>query len=230
MPEQAGTEFCRPVQQTVNVEGTVWVHRELGATQLRFQQSRSPLRFWRPEQNKLASALHQLCGRDVLEQSAVIEENIPGRQALQLRQDVAGDQESGALLPVPFLKQPADLHNTRGIQAVDRLIQHQEFRFPQQRCSDAKPLAHPQGKASHPFGSSFSQGKPLQQFFHTALFWDAPLNTNQFQVLASGHIQIKSRAFYEKPHPLPLLGKAFRLTKKGEFPGSREIQASQSDG
>ena len=64
-------------------------------------------------------------------------------QRLDLRQQVARQQD-GRATPVELEQQVADLPDALRVQAVGRLVEHQQTRSTQQRAGQAEPLAHAQ--------------------------------------------------------------------------------------
>ena len=68
---------------------------------------------------------------------------------LHLRHQVAGDEHRAAL-GRQRLHQGADPQDALRIQPVDRLVEHQDLRVPEQRRGDAEPLAHAEGEALGP--------------------------------------------------------------------------------
>ena len=76
----------------------------------------------------LRALVVQLLGGDLLNQLAFGDDAVLCGNQSKLCQNMGGNQEGNAALPVQPQDQLSDLYNTRRIQAVHRLVQDQELR------------------------------------------------------------------------------------------------------
>ena len=77
------------------------------------------------------------------------------------RHQVAGD-EHGAALGGQLPGEGADPADALRVQAVDRLVEHDDRRVAEQRGGDAEPLAHAEGEAGRPAGRPPRPARPAR--------------------------------------------------------------------
>ncbi len=79
-------------------------------------------------------------------QAALGHDKDPGPEALDFVEDVARDQYAPALV-AEAAEQPDQVQPLAGVQAVERLVQHEQFGIVDQRLRHLHPLAHALGVA-----------------------------------------------------------------------------------
>jgi len=71
--------------------------------------------------------------------------------------------EDGAALGAERAEQLAHLDDTRGIEAVGRLVEDQQRRIAKQRRGDREPLLHPEGVGLHRILGAVAEPDPLER-------------------------------------------------------------------
>ena len=124
-----------------------------------------------------------------------------GGQAGQLVQDVAGEEHRDLVLPIELQNKLPHLNNALGVQAVDRLIQHQEIRLSTEGHGNPQPLTHAQGKVSGLLSPRLPQAHQFQQRGNPLLRGQPQQAGLEAEIVLCGQVQIDRRGFHHSPHP-----------------------------
>jgi hypothetical protein len=106
------------------------------------------------------AGLDQLPGGHVGDQPAAADDDQVVGGLRHLAHQVAGDQD-GAAVGGQLPEEPANPVDTFGVQAVDRLVEHQHRGVAEHGGGDAEPLLHAEREAAGPaFGHPLQAGQP----------------------------------------------------------------------
>ena len=135
----------------------------------------------------------QLLRADLLNDPSSAQKAVIRGHIFQFRQNMAGNQNGDAFLPVQPLQQGADLHDTCRVQSVDGFVQKQQLRRPQQRQRQAQTLLHAQGHLPELFARGLRQPHLFQLLHHSFPAGNPPLYPIILQILNRRHIREKTR-------------------------------------
>ena len=106
---------------------------------------------------------------------------------------------SGGRVPAEHLAHLADL---RRIQAVRRLVEHEQVRQPQHRLRDREPLAHALAVGLHPAVHVVAEAGDLQRLVQVGVLRRPPGRApEQPQVLQPRHVRQEPRSLDERADP-----------------------------
>ena len=130
------------------------------------------------------------------DQPAAVDDPDPGAQLLDLGELVAGQENRGACL-VQLGEQVTYLADALRVQAVGRLVEHEQPRLPQQGRREAEPLAHAQRVLLDRAVVDSGQADPLQRLIDPLLaVARAPAlsrGVDQREVGAAGQVPVTGR-------------------------------------
>src|SRR4051794_17822550 len=119
-------------------------------------------------------------------------------ELLDLAEPVAG-QQHGAAAPGALAQQRAQPVHALGIEAIGRLVEHQDARIAEQRRRDVQSLAHAQRVALHP---AMPRGGEPDEVEHLidARFVDADRARDDAQVVASAPARVEAALLEDRAH------------------------------
>ena len=77
---------------------------------------------------------------ELLDQPTAVDDPDPGRESIDLGQDVARHEDGHAALPGEVTDQLADLDDPGRVEAVRRLVEHEQLGLVEQRPREREPL------------------------------------------------------------------------------------------
>ncbi len=137
------------------------------------------------------------------DQPAPVEDADPGAHLLDLGEQVAGEEDGGAG-PVEVEQQLADLLDALRVEAVGRLVEHQQPRLPQQRrrpgraagaCRASRPGPAGRPPPASPTRSSASATRPRRSTRVAA----RPHRVEEREVAAPGEVGVRRRPLDQRP-------------------------------
>ena len=94
--------------------------------------------------------LRQSVGVQLLQQPALVDDADAGGQPVHLGEDMARHEHRHAVVPRQLRQVLADLHDTRRVEAVGRLVEDQQLRLVEQRAGQPQPLQVARGQLAGP--------------------------------------------------------------------------------
>ena len=107
-------------------------------------------------------------------------------------------QEHRSALIGQLPQETPDPQDAVGIQAIDRLVQHDRLRIGQQRRCDPEPLPHAQRERSRGFTGSVGQAHEIQQVIHSGRP-DTHRGTQRQQVIACRAALVHRLCLQQRP-------------------------------
>ena len=137
-------------------------------------------------------------------QSALAHHAEVGADLLDLREQVAGDEDGG-----PVGRQRGDqrphLPSALRVEAVRRLVQQQQVAGREQRRGDREPLAHPEGVGAVALACRGEQPHPLQRRIDPRAgrrrVGMAIRRVQPGEIRAAGQVGMEGRSLDQRPHP-----------------------------
>ena len=124
-----------------------------------------------------------------------------GGQAGELVEDVAGDEHRDLPPPVELEDELAHLNDALGIEAVDRLVQHQKVGISRQRHSNAQPLAHAQGEVFCLFPPGIRKPHQLKELWDAGIGGKSQGTVLHLEIFLGAEIEIDGRRLHHGAHP-----------------------------
>ena len=135
----------------------------------------------------------------------------------------------------PLVRQPAqqlaDLTDAGRVEAVGRLVEHQQRRVPEQGCGEAEPLPHAERVLLHEVAGPLREADLPEDLVHSATL-DPAHAGEQAQVLAARHRGEQRRGLDDRTDPSDDLRERSRDlgAEQAQPSGGRSDEAEQACG
>ena len=140
---------------------------------------------------------------------------------------MGGDEDGRALLAGPPDEFVADRDHPRGVEAVDRLIEDEQFRVAQEGAGQGEALAHAEREGAHLLPALVGEPDDLEGLVGPVAPGEAPLDAQRLDVLPGGEIEAERRDVDEGARAAALPVQARGPPEQRELAGAGARQAGE---